>query len=218
MVTEDGAIKVQTKFDGKLYRQCSKKYLILWSIMLALSILLIAAEILCAVFFRELFDIIITICAGVFCACCLIIIITMARSIKKADGKNCYNICEFYADYMQVSGFENDAKISEVKVNYAMLLKYAEVKDYLLAYAAKNVFYPISKQELTADELNTVKALLSCAGTAFASAQSAQFNPYGQAGADARYNPLPPQYMPDNGNQSVFEDFPDNDKNNKGEN
>ena len=93
MITEDGAIKVQTKFDGKLYRQCSKKYLIIWSIMLALSIMLILAEILCAVLYRELFDVIITVCAGVLCAGSLIIIITMVKSIKKADGKNCYNNC-----------------------------------------------------------------------------------------------------------------------------
>lgn len=211
MITGDGAIRVQTKLDKKLYRQYGKKYLIIWSCMFALAVLLIIAELLCAFLYTEFFNIILTLCAGALCGGSLTIIISLAQSIKNADKKNCYNICEFYTDYMQVSGYENEVKISEVKIYYHMLLKRTELKDYILAYSAKNVFYPISKQELTHAELNTIQTLLSRAGT-----NPMQFSS-NVPDNNSSYGTIPTQNFAQEINQNVFEDFPDGNGGNGGE-
>jgi len=207
MITQDGAIQVQTKLDGKLFRQYSKKYFIIWSIVLALSALFIVAQVLCAIFDKELFSITLTVCAVVLGVCSLFLIIIMARAVKKADKKNNRSVCDLYADYMQVCGYENDVKVSEVKIYYNTLFKREEIKDYFLAFASKSVFYPISKQGLTPAELTAVRRLLNNAG---ANPQYVQ-----NSGASSGYAPPPQTGANANSAENVFEDFPESGAGNR---
>ena len=200
MVTEDGAIKVQTKIDGKVFKQFSKKYFIIWWVVFSLSLAIIASEVAFAFLYKDIFDIIVLICSVVLFAGSLFIIISMSLAIKKANKKDYYNVCCFYSEYMLVEQFENGSKISEAQIYYHTLIKFTELKDYYIAFISKNAFHPVDKNGLTPEESATIKNLLRLAGTTPTPA----------------YNTQPPQYVPFNKNKSVFEDFPDNDENNKG--
>ena len=162
MLTDKGAIRVESPYDKKMYIRINLKNIISSGICLLIGLGGLIASIVYGAVSGVWDGFLIGGCA-IIVILSLFLLTIVAVSIKKGVGLNKRAQADMFLEYMQVAEYSNGEKVSEERVYYDRLLKSVETKDYFLAYINKYMVHPISKTDLTKEERNTVRKLLNLA-------------------------------------------------------
>lgn len=200
MVTEYGAIKTETAYDKKLFKQLNASGFIFTAILIVLSAVGIALGFW--FYFRDstvdVLNIILLVCFFFIFIFSVFLLAIRIVAYKNNIKGNKRNVAELYAEYAFVCEYDGDKQISQNKIYYKNLYRRAETKFFFLIYIAPNAVLPVSKEGLSPAELNGVRRLLSLPQV---------------AGAD-RFVPessLHAETVCTAATEEVFEDFPEND-------
>lgn len=159
MLTDKGAIRVESPYDKKMYLRINLKNIISSSVCLALGAAGLIASIIFGAVSGEWDGFLIGGCA-IIIALSLFLLTVVMLSIKKGIGLNKSAQADMFLEYMQVAEYSGGEKISEEKVYYNALYKRVETKEFFLAYISKISVHPLSKKGLTKEEINTIRKLL----------------------------------------------------------
>ena len=162
MLTDKGAIRVESPYDKKMYIRINLKNIISSSICLFIGVAGLVASIIFGALSGEWDGLLIGGCS-IILALSLFLLTVVILSIKNGLKLNKRAQADMYLEYMQISEYSGGVKISEEKVYYDMLYKRQETKDFFLAYISKIAVHPLSKANLTNEEINTVRKLLNLA-------------------------------------------------------
>lgn len=160
MLTDKGAIRVDSPYDKKMFVRINLKNIISSSVGLLIGLGGFVASIILGATTGEWDGFIIGGCA-IIVALSLFLLTVILMSIKKGIGLNKRAQADMFLEYMHVSEYSGGEKVSEEKVYYKTLFKSVETKEYFLAYISKFVVHPIYKADLTKEEINTVRKLLN---------------------------------------------------------
>ncbi|MCH5148840.1 MAG: YcxB family protein [Clostridiales bacterium] len=160
MLTDKGAIRVNSPYDKKMYVRINLKNIISSSVCLLIGVGGLIASIVFGAISGEWDGFIIGGCA-IITALSVFLLTVVLVSIKKGVGLNKRAQADMFLEYMHVSEYSGDEKVSEERVYYNSLLKSVETKEYFLAYINKIIAHPIFKADLTKEEINTVRKLLN---------------------------------------------------------
>lgn len=160
MLTDKGAIRVNSPYDKKMFIRINLKNILSSSVCLLIGLGGLIAAIVWGSFSGEWDGLIIGGCA-IIIALSLFLLTVVLMSIKKGIGLNKRAQADMFLEYMHVSEYSGGEKVSEEKVYYNTLFKRVETKEYFLAYINKFVVHPIYKAGLSKEEINTVRKLLS---------------------------------------------------------
>ena len=162
MLTDKGAIRVESPYDKKMYIRINLKNLISSSICLFIGFAGLIASIIYGAVSGEWDGFLIGGCS-IIMALSLFLIVVVTLSIKNGLKLNKRAQADMFLEYMQVSEYSGDEKISEEKVYYNTLYKRQETKDFFLAYISKVAVHPLLKTNLSKEEINTIRKLLNLA-------------------------------------------------------
>lgn len=155
-------IETNVKVDYSLQKELNGKSKLVSLIMLIVGIAgLIVYVLLGAILpgepkWVELF-LVFAIPFGVGLVCLVTINITNKKSL---EGDRELKLA-FSEDSYMVSEVKNGEKIAEVKVYYKDVLKTRETKNYFFIYQNLTIAYPIKKSDVSSDDLNKIKNLIS---------------------------------------------------------
>jgi len=83
------------------------------------------------------------------------------KNIQNAE-KNIFTVYyEFFEDYMEIESYKKEELISKTKYYYKDIVKISESKHYLFLYPNTVSAFPILKNQLSTDDLNTLKNLIN---------------------------------------------------------
>ncbi len=160
MLTDKGAIRIDSPYDKKMYLRINLKNIISSSACLIFG----AAGLVASIVYGAVSDVwdgfLIGGCA-IITVLSLFLITVVLLSINKGLKLNKRAQADMFLDYMQVAEFTDGEKTSEEKVYYNTLYKRVETKDFFLAYISRVAVHPLRKEGLTKEEINTVRKLLN---------------------------------------------------------
>ena len=159
MLTDKGAIRVESPYDKKMYIRINLKNIISSCVCLLIGAGGLIASIVYGAVSGEWDGFLIGGCA-IIVVLSVFLLTIVALSIKKGVGLNKRAKADMFLEYMQVAEYSGNEKISEEKVYYNNLFKCTETKEFFLAYISKIAVHPLSKSALTKEEINTIRRLL----------------------------------------------------------
>ena len=162
MLTDKGAIRVDSPYDKRMYLRINLKNIISSSVCLAVGVGGLIASIVYGATSGVWDGFLIGGCA-IIVALSVFLLTVVLLSIKKGVSLQKRAQADMFLEYMQVAEYTNGEKISEEKVYYSNLLKCVETKDFFLAYISKIAVHPLYKADLTKEEINTIRKLLNLA-------------------------------------------------------
>lgn len=162
MLTENGAIRVKSPYDKKMYLRLNLKNIISSSVFFTFGFAGLIASIVFGAVSGEWDGFLIGGCS-IIVALSLFLLTVVLVSVNKGIKLNKYAQSDMYLEFMHVTEFENGEKVSQSKVDYSAIYKRVETKDYFLAYMSRVAVHPICKTELTKEEINTIRRLLNIA-------------------------------------------------------
>lgn len=160
MLTDKGAIRVESPYDKKMYIRINLKNIISSSVCLVLGLAGLIASIVFGALSGEWDGFIIGGCA-IIIALSVFLLTVVLVSVKKGIALNKCARADMFLEYMQVAEYAGDEKTSEEKVYYSSLYKRVETKDFFLAYISRIAVHPLSKNNLSKEEINTIRGLLN---------------------------------------------------------
>lgn len=160
MLTDNGAIRVESPYDKKMYLRINLKNIISSSVCFAIGTGGLVASIVYGAVSGVWDGFLIGGCA-IIVALSVFLLTIVALSIKKGIALNKRAKADMFSEFMLVSEYSGDEKVSMEKVYYEKLFKCVETKDYFLAYINKMMVHPIYKSTLSKEEINTIRRLLS---------------------------------------------------------
>lgn len=162
MLTDKGAIRIESPYDKKMYLRINLKNIISSSIFLLIGVGgLIASVVYGAV--SGVWDGFLIGGFAIIAGLSIFLLVVVALSVNRGIKLNKLAQADMYLDYMLVAEYSDGEKTSEEKVYYNTLYKRQETKDFFLAYISRTAVHPLSKAELTKEEINTVRKLLNLA-------------------------------------------------------
>ena len=162
MLTDKGAIRVESQYDKKMYLRINLKNIISSSICFLIGLGGLIASIVYGAVSGVWDGFLIGGCA-IIVALSMFLITVVILSIKRGIKLNKVAQADMYFEYMLVSEYTGGQKTSEEKVYYETLYKRQETKDFFLAYISKVAVHPLSKSDLSKEEINTIRKLLNLA-------------------------------------------------------
>ena len=160
MLTDKGAIRVESPYDKKMYIRINLKNIISSSVCLLIGLGGLIVSIVFGAISGEWDGLLIGGCA-IIVVFSLFLLTVVTLSIKKGLSLNKRAQADMFLEYMHVSEYTGNEKVSEEKVYYNTLFKRVETKEYFLAYISKIAVHPILKTHLTKEEINTIRKLLN---------------------------------------------------------
>ena len=160
MLTDKGAIRVDSPYDKKMYIRINLKNIVSSSVCLILGLGGLIASIVYGAVSGVWDGFLIGGCA-IIVVLSIFLLTVVGLSIKRGIALNKRAQADMFLEYMQIAEYSGGEKISEEKVYYTTLYKRVETKEYFLAYISKIAVHPISKSELTKEEINTVRKLFN---------------------------------------------------------
>ena len=160
MLTDKGAIRVESPYDKKMYLRINLKNIVSSSICTFLGLAGLVASLIYGAVSGVWDGFLIGGCA-IIIALSLFLITVVILSIKRGIKLNKRAQADMFLEYMQVAEYADGEKISEEKVYYDQLFKCQETKDFFLAYISKVAVHPLYKAGLTKEEINTIRKLLN---------------------------------------------------------
>lgn len=162
MLTDKGAIRINSPYDKKMYLRINLKNIIYSSVCFAIGFGGLIASVVYGAVTGVWDGFLIGGCA-IIAALSLFLITVVMMSIKRGVKLNKRAQTDMFLEYMLVSEYSGGEKILEEKVYYNTFYKCRETKDFFLAYINRAAVHPLSKSELTKEEINTVRKLLNLA-------------------------------------------------------
>lgn len=162
MLTDKGAIRVESPYDRKMYLRINLKNIISSSVCLVIGFGGLIASIVYGAISGEWDGFLIGGCA-IIALLSLFLLTVVGLSVKRGIKLNKLAQADMFLEYMQVAEYTDGIKTSEEKVYYDNLYKREETKDFFLAYISRVAVHPISKTNLTKEEINTIRKLLNLA-------------------------------------------------------
>lgn len=160
MLTDKGAIRIDSPYDKKMYLKINLKNIIYSSVCFFIGFGGLIASIVYGAVSGVWDGFLIGGCA-IIAVLSLFLITVVLLSIKRGVKLNKRAQADMFLDYMIVSEYSDGEKVLEEKVYYNTLYKRKETKDFFLAYINRAALHPLSKAALAKEEINTVRKLLS---------------------------------------------------------
>lgn len=163
MINQNGAITSSAKFDKAFYRYINGRNLIILSVLFLWTVAGFAITLCCLHeddalrYFRLIFC---AVCMAVVGLLIVVLIVSVCRTLHRAQDENKTNVVELYENFMQVTEYEGERKISAERCPYETFVKVRETGKYFLAYVTEHTLHPVSKEGLTQAECNTARRLL----------------------------------------------------------
>lgn len=164
MLTDKGAIRVESPYDKRMYLRINLKNIVSSSVCLFFGLVGLIISIVFGALTGEWDGFLIGGCA-IIVALSVFLLTVVMLSVKKGISLNKLAQADMFLEYMQVAEYSGGEKISEEKVYYNTLCKSVETKDFFLTYISKVAVHPLSKDKLSKEEINTIRKLLNIAQT-----------------------------------------------------
>ncbi len=170
MITENGSIKVSTPLDLKMQRELNKKSYILGITLSAIGGLIVAVAFVLYVIAvvlekSETTYFVILICGGALLGAGIGALILVKKAEKTVLGVQKAETYEFFGDYFTIEETLNGEVVANVKVYNTQIIKSKESKNFLFFYINAVTAYPVSKSELTGEELSVLRKLFRLQGS-----------------------------------------------------
>lgn len=162
MLTDKGAIRIESPYDKKMYFRINLNNIVYSSVCFVIGVGGLIASIVYGGVTGVWDGFLIGGCA-IIVALSLFLLTVVALSIKRGIGLKKRAQADLYLEYMLVTEYSQGEKISEEKVYYNTVYKRKETQDYFLVYLSKSAVHPLYKADLTKEEINTVRKLLNLA-------------------------------------------------------
>lgn len=166
MITQSGSIKVDFSMSERVQRQFTAKLYVGSVIALIVGILgliaYIATDVACymATGSEPLWADAMLLFAAPF-GCGLILLLTLRRQYRAAAKPSDRTIqYEFFSDAVLLREARGGMQVGVMRIGYADIVKVKQTESYLFFYPAKTLAYPVEKEALSAEERDTVLALM----------------------------------------------------------
>jgi ABC-type transport system involved in multi-copper enzyme maturation permease subunit len=166
MVTEKGTIVTKTKVDEEVQRVLNKKISIISLIAIILGAVGVLALLVLDIVltFRDQESAVVIAFLMVFAVilgCGIGLLLIVKKQVNFLKTKNWENGYEFYKNYFIVNQFTNGENVAVVKNYVTQIEKAKETEKYLFFFISSSMAYPVSKEGLTDDEINTLRSVFS---------------------------------------------------------
>jgi ABC-type transport system involved in multi-copper enzyme maturation permease subunit len=166
MVTEKGTIVTKTKVDEEVQRVLNKKISIISLIAIILGAVGVLALLVLDIVltFRDQESAVVIAFLMVFAVilgCGIGLLLIVKKQVNFLKTKNWENSYEFYKNYFIVNQFTNGENVAVVKNYVTQIEKAKETEKYLFFFISSSMAYPVSKEGLTDDEINTLRSVFS---------------------------------------------------------
>ena len=94
---------------------------------------------------------------AVFLGCGIALLILLKKAASLARNSHKVNIYEFFSGYFTISELFNGEMTATAKVYNNQIVRAKETKNYFFFYINSSAAYPVSKQQLSPAELNTLR-------------------------------------------------------------
>jgi hypothetical protein len=98
---------------------------------------------------------------AVILGCGIGLLLIVKKQVNFLKTKNWENGYEFYKNYFIVNQFTNGENVAVVKNYVTQIEKAKETEKYLFFFISSSMAYPVSKEGLTDDEINTLRSVFS---------------------------------------------------------
>ncbi len=163
MVTEHKSIMVDTVLDDKMQKEMSRSAHKLSLVLIIVGAIGVAAFTAFQIisFFTDLEDdgfYFILIVFAIFLGLGFYLSFVLGKAEEKMRSSNRVSSYEFFRDFFTLSETVNGETVANAKVYNNQIAKVRETKNYLFLHINGNSAYPVAKEKLTKEELNTIKA------------------------------------------------------------
>lgn len=152
-------ITIETKYSKKMYDELFNNSIIICSVCAIIGLLIFIFYLVTYITLHSSY----MLFCGLFIMICSFITTFMSLYQKSTQIKKDLNkksVTVFNEDYMEVTDYNNEEQIGFEKVYYKDIIKIRETKNFLFLYPNRVLAYPISKDNLTIENINQIKSLV----------------------------------------------------------